>query len=73
MINGHVTAEERDEMDNNIMATGGVFAALCITGIDASVIKNERGDVTNKIKFNLPFMASAYMITVERIRDDDHV
>lgn len=57
--------EERDEMDNNIMAAGGILMALALD-LDAEVV-TEDGCATNALSVKLPFMKSRYKITVERI------
>ena len=68
-------ADERDEMDNNILAAGGILMVLDRAGLNPEVITTEDGTATNQIAVTLHFMKSRYRLTVERIPDegdDDH-
>jgi hypothetical protein len=62
-----VTRKRIDEMENDLIATGGVWAVLP-DELDPQVVTVD--DVaTNAITVKLPFMKSRYRLTVERYEE----
>jgi hypothetical protein len=65
------TAEVFDEMANNLIAAGGVLAAIPARLDPQPVMATDGVTLTNAITVQLPFMKSRYRLTVERIPDDE--
>lgn len=71
------TASGPDEMANNIIAAGGLWAALSVAlQIGVSQLHNPRpvfvgNSATNQIDVSFPFLESRYRITIERIPDSE--
>lgn len=66
------------DYENNIIAAGGVLAALHVAAgvpppgvdLDPEVVM-ENGTATNMLTVRLGFMKSRYRLTVERVPDDE--
>lgn len=65
-----MSAAERDDYENNLVAAGAVLALLHSTAyaLDSlEAVVDANGNVTNQLEITLPFLASPYRITVERV------
>ena len=66
--------ELHDEMQNNLLAAGALFAALSVPGVSARAeIETEDGKATNRLRVHFPFLKSPYRVTVERVADAEVV
>lgn len=69
MCLGHLVKMTDDDVDNNIVVTGALFALLVRAGDPLTAVGLPGDAASNQIDVRLSFMKSAYRITVERIPD----
>lgn len=57
-----------DDMANNILATGAIWAAISLDAVKGVIAKPvmDGGDATNQLDVTFDFLKSIYRITVER-------
>lgn len=69
-------SEIDEEMLNNLLATGGIYAALTTSPVflceklkTVTKVFDANGGTTNQLDVIMDFLDSPYRITIERIRD----
>lgn len=69
-----MTAEERDDYENSLIAAGAVLAVLYgARGLDTiEPVTDADGNLTNQIDVTISFLKSPYRVTVERVTDAKH-
>lgn len=55
-----------EEMENNILAAGGVFGVALAAGLNPSVVM-DNGLATNQLTVTQPYLKSRYRLIVERV------
>lgn len=61
-----------EEYENNLLAAGGIWAALHQAGLDPEIV-TEDGLVTNAVTVKIGYLKSVYMVTVVRVPDSEIV
>ena len=69
-----MTLGEIDEMANNILMSGALYAALALGDtaekLDCEIVY-DNGIATNQLLVSVPFLRSKYRVTVERVPESD--
>lgn len=72
-----MSAAERDEYENELIASGGVLMALLMSGAPAlrevKAVTDRRGRASNQIDVRLSFMVSPYRLTITRTEEVEEV
>lgn len=64
-----------DDMANNVLATGGISAALLAANlpeIEEVRLVTMDGQATNQLVVKFGFLKSSYKVTIERLVEEEH-